>query len=379
MNDKQVSIRPVNEDDLEALRELEHASFETDRLSRRRLRHWIHARNREFLAAEIDGRLMGYGLVLFHGKTRLARLYSLAVAAESRGHGIGRQLLLALESAAASRGRLFMRLEVAQDNQPAIHMYQSVGYVAFGTLHDYYADHRDALRMQKQIRYAPLSKSSHAVPWYQQTTAFTCGPASLMMAMATIDPEITPDQELELDIWREATTIYMTSGHGGCHPIGLALAARRRGFTAEVFINQTGPLFLEGVRSVEKKKLLTLVHQQFVEQAYEQGIDVHHADVSQQDIEHYINQGAVVVVLISSYRLDRKKAPHWVTVTAIDNECLYVNDPDPSLEEQTGLDCEDLPIAREDFTRMSQFGQSKLRTAVIIRGLDSPDAGQTRS
>jgi len=379
MSNKQAIIRPVNEDDLEALRNLEHASFETDRLSRRRLRHWIHARNREFMVAVIDDLLVGYGLVLFHGKTRLARLYSLAVAAETRGSGIGRQLLLALESAAASRGRLFMRLEVAQDNLPAIQMYRSVGYVAFGTLHDYYADHRDALRMQKLIRYAPLSKSGHAIPWYQQTTGFTCGPASLMMAMATLDEKIRPAQELELDIWREATTIYMTSGHGGCHPIGLALAAQRRGFNTEVFINQPGPLFLEGVRSAEKKRVLTLVHQQFVEQAQEQGVAVHHADVSQQNIEHYIGQGAVVVVLISSYRLDRKKAPHWVTVTAIDNECLYVNDPDPSLEEQTGLDCEDLPIAREDFSRMSQFGQSKLRTAVIIRGRDSPDAGQTHS
>lgn len=379
MNDKQLIIRPVNEDDLEALDDLEHASFETDRLSRRRLRHWIHARNREFMVAEIGGQLVGYGLVLFHGKTRLARLYSLAVAAETQGSGIGRKLLLTLESAAASRGRLFMRLEVAQDNQPAIRIYRSAGYVTFDTLHDYYADHRDALRMQKQIRYAPLSKTGHAMPWYQQTTGFTCGPASLMMAMATLDAKLQPTQELELDIWREATTIYMTSGHGGCHPIGLALAAQRRGFNAEVFINQTGPLFLEGVRNAEKKLLLTLVHQQFVEQAHEQGIAVRHADVSQQDIAHYIDQGAVVVVLISSYRLDRKKAPHWVTVTAIDNECLYVNDPDPSLEEQTGLDCEDLPIAREDFSRMSQFGQSKLRTAVIIRGRDSPDAGQTRS
>jgi len=379
MSDKQVIIRPVNEDDLEALDELEQASFETDRLSRRRLRHWIHARNREFLVAEIDGALVAYGLALFHGKTRLARLYSLAVTAQTQGSGIGRQLLLALESAAVNRGRLFMRLEVAQDNLPAIQMYRSVGYVAFGTLHDYYADHRDALRMQKLIRYAPLSKSGHAIPWYQQTTRFTCGPASLMMAMATLNQRLKPSKELELDIWREATTIYMTSGHGGCHPIGLALAAHRRGFTAEVFINQRGPLFLEGVRSAEKKSVLSLVHQQFVEQAQEQGIAVHHTDVSQQDIEHYINQGAIVLALASSYRLDRKKAPHWVTVTAIDDECLYVNDPDPSLEEQTGLDCEDLPIAREDFSRMSQFGQSRLRTAVIIRGRDSPVAGQTHS
>ncbi len=367
MSGKRVVIRSVIEDDLEPLRTLEHASFDTDRLSRRRLRHWIQAKNREFLVAEIDGDLVGYGLVLFHGATRLARLYSIAVSTETRGTGLGKQLLLALETAAANRGRLIMRLEVAQDNVAAIQMYKNAGYVAFGTYEDYYEDHRDALRMQKLIRDKPKSRSGYTVPWYQQSTGFTCGPASLMMAMAALKKKFKPTKELELDIWREATTIFMTSGHGGCHPIGLALAAKRRGFKAEVFINQTGPLFLEGVRSAEKKHIISLVHHQFVEQAADEKVKIYHQDIRQQDIEQHITQGAMVLVLVSSYQLDHKKAPHWVTVTAIDSECMYVNDPDPSLEEQTGLDCEDLPIARQDFHRMSQFGQNKLRTAVIIR------------
>ena len=73
-----------------------------------------------------------------------------------------------------------------------------------------------------------------------------------------------------------------------------------------------------------------------------------------------------MLALISSYRLDRKKAPHWVTITAFDDACFYIHDPDPSFEEQTGLDCEDLPIARSDFARMSQFGKDRLRAALIV-------------
>jgi ribosomal protein S18 acetylase RimI-like enzyme len=374
-----IRIRPVRPEDLDALHVLENASFETDRLSRRRLRHWIQASNREFMVAEHHGQLLGYGLVLFHGATRLARLYSIAISQGARGKGAGRLLLQALESASANRERFFMRLEVAEDNIPAIRMYESAGYTAFGTLEDYYEDHRPALRMQKIIRYAPKRRRGNTVPWYQQTTGFTCGPASLMMAMAALDIRHKPTQALELDIWREATTIFMTSGHGGCHPLGLALAAHKRGFSASVYVNQKGPLFVEGVRDPDKKHILALVHRQFLKRATSRQIPLHYKDITQTELEKAIKSGAIVLALVSSYRLDRKKAPHWVTITAYDDACFYVHDPDPSLEEQTGLDCEDLPIAKADFSHMSQFGKDKLRTAVVISAPGSPDDGQTRS
>src|SRR3546814_2094248 len=45
------------------------------------------------------------------------------------------------------------------------------------------------------------------------------------------------ERALEIRIWREATTIFMTSGHGGCDPYGLAVAANRRGFHAKVYVS----------------------------------------------------------------------------------------------------------------------------------------------
>lgn len=361
------SLRPVREQDLEALQKLEVASFSSDRLSRRRLKHWIQAANRVFIVAECDNQLVGYGLVLLHRGTRLARLYSIAVAEDARGSGLGKALMKELEARAAQKARLFMRLEVAQDNIAAIKLYEALGYVAFGTYSAYYDDQRDALRMQKRIRYVPENLNTKHVPWYQQTTDFTCGPAAVMMAMATIDGALKLTQELELDIWREATTIFMTSGHGGSHPVGLALAAARRGFKAEVLINQQGPLFVEGVRNLEKKQVMTTVHERFLKSAKTEGVAVRYKEVTQKLIERWLNEGAMVLVLISTYRMDYKKAPHWVTVSAIDDQCLYVHDPDPKEGEQNEVDCQYLPIAREDFDKMSLFGRERLRTAVVIR------------
>ncbi len=370
MSEHPASLRVVRDADLDALCALEKASFKTDRLSRRRLKHWIGARNRVFLVACLQGELVAYGLVLLHRGTRLARLYSLAVARAARGRGIGADLMQALEQQASDQGRLYMRLEVAEDNHGAIALYQNMGYVTFGTYENYYEDHQRALRMQKRIRYVPENLRHLHVPWYQQTTEFTCGPAAAMMAMAALNPKFALERGVELDIWREATTIYMTSGHGGCHPVGLALAIQRRGFDASVHLNLSGPLFVEGVRNSGKKAVVELVHQQFIEQARHQGLAVHHQEVSQLQIEDWIGQGHLVLALISTYRMDRRKAPHWVTVNAIDDQCLYVHDPDPTSGEQTAMDCQYLPIARADFARMSQFGRERLRAFVVVRDGD---------
>jgi len=360
-------IRQAEDRDLEDLVALEESSFEGDRLSRRRFQHWIKASNRVFLVVEKDRQVLAYGLVFLHKGTRLARLYSIAVSNAARGQGIGRALLLALEKGAVDRGRLDMRLEVAKDNLGAIRLYESMGYRSFGEYHDYYTDHGDALRMQKRIRHIDPGHILHPVPWFQQSTEFTCGPASLMMAMASLDRAIKPSQALELDIWREATTIFMTSGHGGTHPLGLALAAKKRGFEATTYISTDKPLFLEGVRTGKKKEIMSTVDRQFRDRARKEKIKVVYSDLSQAQIARALERRHAVIILISTYLMDGKKAPHWVAVTGMDDECIYVHDPDVDEKLEDTLDCQHIPVARANFAKMSTFGNDRLRTAIILK------------
>ena len=223
----------------------------------------------------------GYILIIYHPGTRLARIYSIAVSHQQRGSGLAKQLMLAGEQAANESGRLYLRLEVSVDNTPAIKLYETLGYQKFGIYRDYYQDHKDALRYQKRIRRYHDTLQHRSVHWLRQTTPFTCGPAALMMAMHGINRAYQPSREEEINLWREATTIYMTSGHGGCHPIGLALAAKRRQFSVEVWINQTGTLFIDGVRNEEKKQVVELVDNCFKRQAAEQEINLHYANITQ--------------------------------------------------------------------------------------------------
>ena len=366
MTDNEVRLREVRMDDLDALVTLENAAFSTDRLSRRSFRHWITSTSRAFLVATINHTLAGYILVIYHTGTRLARLYSIATAPEYRGRGIARRLIEAGEQAASDSERFIMRLEVGADNRAAIRLYESLGYTRFGIYRDYYNDHSDALRMQKRIHQYRVRERHVEMPWIRQNTPFTCGPAALMMAMSGVSKQYVPSRHEELQIWREATTIFMTSGHGGCHPLGLALAAQQRGFKAEVWINTRKPLFVDGVRDAGKKRIIELVHDDYLEQAKATGIRIHYSDIKQDRLISALDHNAVPLVMISTWRLDGRKAPHWVTVSGYDSECLYVHDPDPEETSQGALDCQYLPIAREDFAGISIFGQQRLRTALIV-------------
>lgn len=362
-----VILRPAHLDDLEELVTLENASFNTDKLSRRSFRHWLGTDHRALLVAESANKVVAYILIIYHPGTRLARIYSLAVDQSHRGLGIARKLILAGEQAAHDDGRLYLRLEVSVDNTPAIKLYESLGYQKFGIYRDYYQDHKDALRYQKRIRHFSDTLQHRSVHWLRQTTHFTCGPAALMMAMHGLNRAYQPSQEEEINIWREATTIFMTSGHGGCHPIGLALAAKQRNFDVEVWINQSSTLFIDGVRNEDKKQIVDLVDKDFKHKAEEQGIRVNYANITQNELIAAFKVGAIPLILISTYLMDRKKVPHWVVMSGFDDDCLYMHDSDPDEHRQSELDCQFIPIARDDFDRMSCFGKNRLRTAVIVR------------
>ena len=366
-NNMDYPIRQAQLSDLEALVKLENVSFETDRLSRRSFRHWLSADHRALLVVDVEGKVAGYILIIYHPGTRLARIYSLAVAPAYRKLGLARALIMAGEQIAEEDGRLYLRLEVSVTNTAAIKLYESIGYQQFGIYRDYYEDHKDALRYQKLIRHYSGSSNHRSVHWLKQTTQFTCGPAALMMAMHSLNRKYQPSQEEEINIWRDATTVFMTSGHGGSHPIGLALAAHRRHYQAEVWINQSGTLFVDGVRNTDNKLIVELVDNSFKSEAEKLKIKINYGNITQNELIRAYEAGALPLILISTYAMDRKKVPHWVVMSGYDEDCLYMHDSDPDEHRQSELDCQYIPIAREDFDRMSCFGKNRLRTAVIIR------------
>jgi ribosomal protein S18 acetylase RimI-like enzyme len=363
------AIHPARLEDLDALLALENRCFELDRLSRRSFRHFLSSDTASCLVVERAGELLGYALVLFHGRTALARLYSMAVAPEQQGQGLGRVLLEAIETAALDAGAAVMRLEVHPQNFAAIALYRRAGYLEFGVYRGFYEDDSDALRMQ-HVLVPRLQPDVSGVPHYRQTLEFTCGPAALMMAMKALNRRLRLDRRLELSLWRESTTIFMTSGHGGCSPHGMALAAWRRGFAVELFVNDERPPFLDTVRTPDKKEVLRLVHQEFLDEIRRTDITVHRHPLSADELSARVAAGAIPLVLISQYRIYGDKEPHWIIVSGCDQRFIYAHDPYISEAHVTTTDRVSIPILRREFELMARYGRSRLQAAIIVSKRD---------
>ncbi|MEZ5592145.1 MAG: GNAT family N-acetyltransferase/peptidase C39 family protein [Gammaproteobacteria bacterium] len=380
-------LQPASLAHLDALTALENHCFETDRLSRRNFRHMLTKANAALLVDEQDGQLRGYVLVLFSRGTSMARLYSIAVDPAWRGQQISNALVDAAEQVTLEHDCVVLRLEIRRDNPASLALFQRKGYKPFKVVPDYYEDHMDALRFEKHL--APeLSTALRKVPYYRQTLEFTCGPAVLIMAMRALSPKASPQQEsdsksnskarsksgqdldrrLELQLWREATTIFMTSGHGGSSPYGLALAAYRRGFDVEIFVSERGVFLANSVRSTEKREVMRLVQEDWLNQLQSLPVPLQYDRLPVQAMQEKFDQGGIPLVLISSYRIYRERAPHWVIVTGFDDRFVYTHDPYVDEEEgETVTDSINMPIPRRDFERMAQYGRKALKAVVIVR------------
>jgi hypothetical protein len=128
-------------------------------------------------------------------------------------------------------------------------------------------------------------------------------------------------------------------------------------------------LFVGSVRDELQKEVITRVHESFTEQCELSKVAVHYSVMPLEQLISAFDSGALAIILISTFRMDGKKAPHWVVMSGYDEHCILVHDPDYEAKDDTQnpLDCQYVPIARDEFEKMSRFGQSRLQATVVLR------------
>ena len=362
-----ISLRPARLADVDALADLERRVFRGDRISRRGFRRFARSPRAALIVAEEDGVLAGYALVLFREGSGIARLYSIAVAPQFAKRGLGSALLSGAEEAAIARDRIAMRLEVHENNAKAIARYRKAGYNLFGRHFQYYSDRGHALRFEKHLR-PQLRRLEHAPPYFHQTTEFTCGPACVMMALAWADPSLRPNPALEFRLWRESTTIFMSSGHGGCEPYGLAVSLRRHGLFPEIHVSAPPPYFLDTVRSEDRRRVMRLTQQEFQREAGELGIPTHLTPLGESALMAALDSGASAIVLVAGHHMVRRTVPHWVFAFGHEGRYILVHDPAARGDENgVPIAAETYAVPRTMFAQMTRFGRDNLNATILIR------------
>lgn len=342
--------------------------FPGDRLERDALRRLLGRGSADVFVAEaadavLGDAVLGDAIVLYRRGFQGARLYSLVVHPDARGRGVAARLLQATEIGARERGCVMLRLEVREDNDAAIALYRKHGFEDAGRTADYYQDGSAALRMRKRLREGEATL--FPVPYYPQSMDFTCGPACLMMGLAYLGEGEGFERGDELDLWREATTVFMQAGHGGCSPHGLAVAALRRGLDVTVYSRDEAVPFLDSVRSMEKKAVIALAHERFEAEIRRLGGNVVIADFDHTTVTSALDRRDVPILLLSGSRFYDERVPHWVVATGYDEQAIYVHDPfiPEGVQRADGVH---LPFNRADFGRVTTFGKARHRYLVVL-------------
>ena len=142
-----MDIRPASEDDIEGIRRVAEASWETDYpavLSRETIaegvKQWysepvitmeLQSPRTTLLVAENDGSIVGFVHGHWAGETGvILRLY---VHPDSRGEGIGSDLFEAVAESFSERGVEDIRAMALEANETAIGFFQGQGMVQTGT------------------------------------------------------------------------------------------------------------------------------------------------------------------------------------------------------------------------------------------------------
>ena len=144
-------IREALSTDIDALTLIEADRFVSDRLSRRSLASLSKSRSACMLVASRGARPVGYAALLTRQGGHSARLYSIAVARDEAGRGVGSRLLAAAEEAAIERGVRRLHLEVRADNSTAVSFYERLGYKPAGQRPGYYEDGMTALLFARHL------------------------------------------------------------------------------------------------------------------------------------------------------------------------------------------------------------------------------------
>ncbi|HEX2119665.1 MAG TPA: ribosomal protein S18-alanine N-acetyltransferase, partial [Acidimicrobiales bacterium] len=141
-----VTLAPMRRSHLRAVVRIEERSHARPWSSALFLAELAQPEARTYLVAKVDGRVVGYGGVMY--VLPEAHVTTIAVDDPHRRRAVGTRLLVALARAAIAKGANALTLEVRVGNHAAQEMYRRFGFRPAGIRKNYYVEtNEDALVM----------------------------------------------------------------------------------------------------------------------------------------------------------------------------------------------------------------------------------------
>jgi predicted double-glycine peptidase len=198
------------------------------------------------------------------------------------------------------------------------------------------------------------------VPYFQQTRTATCGPACLMMVMKYWDPSLEFSRKMEFYLWKKSYSLFM---FGGTFQYGLAVAATTLGYTTEIYQKTR---FSDGYPKYPE--LATLIERMVSHKALRLHIPIQYGHENIRVVDDALRQKIPPIVFINLLPLLDENVFHWVVVTGLDEQMVYINDPYIP-REFSGTQKKNHPVPRDVFSKAlaTQTGKTlRLPSCVVL-------------
>jgi len=198
------------------------------------------------------------------------------------------------------------------------------------------------------------------VPYFQQTRTATCGPACLMMVMKYWDPSLKFSRKMEFYLWKKSYSLFM---FGGTFQYGLAVAATTLGYTTEIYQKTR---FSDGYPKYPE--LATLIERMVSHKALRLHISIQYGYENIRVVDDALRQKIPPIVFINLLPLLDENVFHWVVVTGLDEQMVYINDPYIP-REFSGTQKKNHPVPRDVFSKAlaTQTGKTlRLPSCVVL-------------
>lgn len=208
-------------------------------------------------------------------------------------------------------------------------------------------------------------------PYYAQTSTFTCGAVTALLAQEIRGSggfgADERNRDHEVDFWRRA------SNYPACEPIGLAVALRESlpdaAGTApvEVFLDTDAAVLLEqyeGFDRAFREELQT----NSLRKALGSDIPVRRERIPIDALVARLQAGEVALLLLNTEAMYGFAVPHWVLAYAADDEVVFLADPWISTTwGETWVDTSELPVPAAELDGMLGWGADGYRGVVFLR------------
>ncbi|MCJ7571305.1 MAG: peptidase C39 family protein [Candidatus Thermoplasmatota archaeon] len=157
------------------------------------------------------------------------------------------------------------------------------------------------------------------VPYYQQSRQYTCGPASLMMVMKYWDRKFEFSKNTEFDLWLKSNPFVFL---GGTLQYGLARTAMKKGFKTEIYQTKK---FSDSY--LKFRSFINLYEYIISFGARHLKIPVYLGREIFDVIRESLDNGIPPLVFLNLKPIINENVFHWVVVTGMDDNFIYLNDP----------------------------------------------------